>query len=202
MIRFSTILFLIFLLSALPERTLAQQPETLLSGDIRHGGFGSLVFGVTSVNGQAAYLTGTRGAWSLRFADGQTLHIGLAGYSTENGFDAVNVNNASLPELDLHYGGFETEYLNNSNSLIHYGGQLLVGAGTVRYRDRVPDLAKRSDSIFTIQPGANIHLNITNWFRINGGVTYRLVNGSSLEGTSNSELSGFSAIIGLRFGWF
>lgn len=182
----------------------AQETQTLLTGDISHGGFGSILFGVTSVNGQAAYLTGTRGAWSLRFSDGQTLHLGLAGYSTENGFNAVNWDRAEpgRPEMDLSYGGFETEYLNNSNSLIHYGAQLLIGAGTIRYTDRNIDLPDRSDSIFALQPGLNVHLNITSWFRLNGNVSYRIVNGTSLEGTDNRNLSGASAMIGLRFGQF
>ncbi len=187
----------------IPAMAKAQEAQTLFDGGVSHGGYGSLVFGVTSVNGQAAYLRGTRGAWVIRFGDGNAIHLGLAGYRTESDFDAVNWRRQghSAPEMRTNYGGFEVEYVNRSLKLVHFGAQTLVGAGTVRYR-KARDLDKRSDDYFVIQPGANIHLNITNWFRLSGGVFYRYAANVNLEGTSDSDLSGLSAMVGLRFGKF
>jgi len=181
-----------------------QQTQTLFSGDVSHGGFGSLMYGVSSVNNQTVYMRGTRGAWSLKFSDGHTINIGLGGYRTRSGFDAVNWQSADIqkPELRMDHGGFELEYLNRSHRLIHAGAQVTIGGGTVRFRDRNIDLDKRSDDFFAFQPGVNIHLNVTNWFRISGGAMYRFISGTDLEGTSDSDLSGFSAIAGLRFGKF
>jgi hypothetical protein len=198
-----TILFL-SLIFATPVISSAQQSETLVSSDVSHGGFGSILFGITSVNGEASYLRGTRGAWVLKFENGHSLNVGLGGYRTQTGFDAVSwpQGGTETPELRTNYGGFELEYLNRSNKLIHYGVQAMIGSGTVRFRDRDIEVNKTSDSYFAFQPGANVHLNVTNWFRISGGVFYRYAGGVNLEGTSNSDLSGFSAIFGLRFGKF
>lgn len=194
----------LLILLCLPSISSAQQAETLFDGDVSHGGFGSILFGITSVNGEISYLRGTRGAWMLKFRDGHAINIGLGGYRTQTGFEAVNWTHAdiNIPELRANYGGFELEYLNRSNRLIHYGVQATLGGGTVRYRDQNIDLNKTSDTFFSFQPGANAHLNITNWFRVSGGVFYRFASGVSLDGTSNSELSGLSAAIGLRFGRF
>jgi hypothetical protein len=194
----SGILFLV-----LPLMTQAQEAETLFSGGVDHGGYGSLVFGVTSVNGQAAYLRGTRGAWVIRFGDGNAIHLGLAGYRIATDFDAVNQRGPGNrpPEMRTNYGGFEIEYVNRSLKMVHFGAQTLVGSGSVRYR-KDADSGRRSDDYFVIQPGANIHLNITNWFRLSGGVFYRYAANVNLEGTSDSDLSGLSAMIGLRFGKF
>jgi hypothetical protein len=187
-----------------PPILFAQQSETLVSSDVSHGGFGSILFGVTSVNGEASYLRGTRGAWVLKFENGHSLNLGLGSYRTQTGFDAVNwpQGGTETPELRTNYGGFELEYLNRSNKLIHYGVQAMIGGGTVRFRDSDLEVNKTSDSYFAFQPGANIHLNVTNWFKISGGLFYRYAGGVNLEGTGNSDLSGFSAIFGLRFGKF
>jgi hypothetical protein len=197
-------LFLIVSLFLLPAKAAAQETETLISGDVSHGGFGALMFGVTSINGEAAYLRGSRGAWAIKFRDGHVLNLGLGSYRTHSGFDALNRDQPDfeIPELRTNYGGFELEYLNRSHKLVHYGAQALIGGGTVRFRDTDVGFDKTSDSYFTVQPGVNVHVNITNWFRISGGVFYRYANGVTLEGTSGPGLSGFSSVFGLRFGKF
>lgn len=199
------LLYLILIsLWLIPSAAYPQEAETLFSGDINHGGYGALVFGITSVNGEVAYLRGTRGAWVMRFRDGHAVHLGLGSYRTGSNFDAVNWNITGVeqPEMRTNYGGFEVEYTNQSLNMIHFGAQALIGSGQVRYRDRDLNLEKTSDHYFVIQPGANIHLNLTNWFRISGGVFYRYAANVNLEGTSDSDLSGASAMIGLRFGKF
>jgi len=121
----SIIPMLIISICFMPLKSYSQQAETLFGNDIDHGGFGSLIYGVTSVNGQAAYLRGTRGAWVIRFRDGHSVNLGLAGYRTRSNFDVVNWPNADaqIPEMRTNYGGFEAEYVNRSFQLIHFGVQ-------------------------------------------------------------------------------
>lgn len=199
---FATSLF--FILQPVLGMLYAQQAETLFTGDVRHAGFGSLTFGITSVNGEASYLRGSRGAWVINFENGNTLNIGLGGYRTQTGFRAINgiVNGRQFPEMKTNYGGFELEYLKNVNKLVHTGIQILIGGGNVRFRDNDIDLDKKTDSYFVIQPGINTHVNLTNWFRISGGIFYRQAMGVDIEGTDDKGLSGLSAVIGLRFGKF
>ncbi len=181
----------------------AQRTETLFSGNVDHGGFGSLIYGVTSINGQAAYLKGSRGAWVIRFDGGNAIHLGFGSYRTSTRFDTVDwgISDTPAPEMSSNYGGFEIEYVNRSYKLIHFGIQSTIGSGSVKYRTNT-DLDKNSDNYFVVQPGANLHLNVTDWFRISGGVFYRVASNVNLEGTSSSDLSGLTGIIGLRFGWF
>lgn len=185
------------------ENADAQRTETLFSGHVNHGGFGSLVYGVTSVNGQASYLRGSRGAWVIRFDEGHAINLGFGSYRTNTNFDAVDWNVAGVdqPEMRTNYGGFEIEYENRSYKLIHFGIQSTIGSGSVKYRSDT-GLEKESDNFFVVQPGANIHLNVTDWFRLSGGIFYRVATNVNLDGTSDSDLSGMSGIIGLRFGWF
>ncbi len=177
--------------------------QTLFNGDIRHGGYGGLVYGATQVNGELSYLRGSRGAWILNLTDEHAINLGLGSYRTRTDFEPVNWT-ADLPEPELRtsYSGFEVEYVNQSYRLLHFSVQSLIGSGMVRYDDRNIDLDKTRDNYFVLQPGINMNVNITNWFRINTGLMYRLASGVSLEGTSNSDLSGVSGYIGLRFGGF
>lgn len=182
----------------------AQESETLFDGDIRHGGFGALVFGATSVNGQFTYFRGTRGAWVINLNDEHAIHLGLAGYRTANDFEASrwDIPEVNEPELKTNYGGFEIEYVNRSQNLFHFSVQALIGSGNVRYDNRNIELDTRSDHYFVLQPGVNLNMNVTNWFRISGGLNYRYTGGVNLEGTSNSGLSGIATFFALRFGKF
>jgi len=188
----------------LSVETQAQETQTLISNGIDHGGYGAPVFGVTFVNGQATYLRGIRGAWIIHFSEEHTVQIGLGSYRTRSDFDATEWTNPdiSVPDMRTNYGGFELEYVNQSHNLVHYSIQALIGSGNVRYRDRDLDLNRTSDNYFVLQPGVNLNLNITNWFRVSGGLFYRYAGGVNLEGTGNSELSGLTSFVGLRFGKF
>ncbi len=180
-----------------------RRTQTLFNEDIRHGGQGGLIFGATHINGQLSYLRGRRGAWIINFDDDHAINLGLGSYRTRTDFDPVNWT-LDIPEPDLktNYGGFEIEYVNQSYRLVHFSIQALIGSGSVRYDDRNIELDKTRDTYFVLQPGANLNLNVTHWFRVQAGMLYRYAGSVSLEGTSNSDLSGATGFIGLRFGSF
>ncbi len=178
--------------------------QTLFSSDVRHGGFGSLIYGATGINGEVALLRGTRGAWILNLSPQHAIHLGLAGYRTQPEITAASWPHSDVerPDIRTSYGGFEFEYVNQSFRLVHLGTQLLIGSGTVRYENRNIDLEKTRDDYFVVQPGVNLFLNVTRWFRISGGAYYRYAANVDLDGTSSTDLSGLTGIIGLRFGRF
>lgn len=185
----------------------AQETQTLFSSDVRHGGYGAPVFGFTMVNGQPAYLRGTRGAWVITMESGHGVNLGLGSYRTvthvaPSGWPHTGIDR---PDISTRYSGFEIEYVNRSMDLIHYSIQALVGSGTVRYEyDDVDelDLHKTSDDYFALQPGVNANLNVTSWFRLSGGVYYRYAGSVTLDGTGSAGLSGVTSYVALRFGAF
>lgn len=182
----------------------AQETQTLISNNITHGGFGAPIFGVTSVNGQPSYLRGVRGAWVINLTGEHTVNIGLARYRTRTDFSPAEWSgtDTDVPDMRTKYGGFELEYINRTYRLVHFSIQTLMGSGTVRYSGNNPDLNKTSDNYFVLQPGVNLNLNITRWFRLGGGLFYRYADGVNLEGTGSNDLSGIVSFVGLRFGKF
>ena len=185
-----------------------RETQTVFDRDVSHGGYGGLIFGFTHVNGELAYLRGTRGAWIINLNDEHAINLGFGNYRTASDFDAVDWRHEiPEPEMRTNYSGFEFEYVNQSYRLVHFSAQALIGSGTVRYDDsdldeKIEGLNRTRDSYFALQPGVNVNLNITSWFRISGAAAYRMASAVNLDGTSNSDLSGVSVLIGLRFGGF
>ncbi len=207
MLPFSTAVTLIFLFTTLfAQQADAQrrgETQTLFASNVHTGGFGQLTYGLTSLHGEMVPMRGTRGAISFELRSRHSLNFGFAAYRTNTDFDAVDwAGSEEAPTLRTEYSGFEIEYMYDPSQLIHFGVQGLFGTGKVRYRDNEDLFTRTSSDYFVIQPGANVHLNVTSWFRVNGGLFYRFVIDSDLPGTGDSDLSGFSALLGLRFGWF
>jgi hypothetical protein len=59
-----------------------------------------------------------------------------------------------------------------------------------------------SDFVMVIEPAINAELNVTTWFRLNAGVSYRIVAGVDQVGLDNSDFSGPAASLTFKFGRF
>jgi hypothetical protein len=177
-----------------------EDDETLVSKEIESNGFGGMVLKLTEVNRQTAFVGGWRGGWIIN----HTYVIGGGVYALINNIRPTVIRSEKDLLLDMEYGGFEFEYVVNSPELIHFSIYTLIGAGKVKYRERDRPGADvyGSDRFFVAEPAVSFMLNVTNYFRMGVGSSYRYINGVNLEGTSNSRLRGLSANLTLKFGKF
>ena len=184
----------------------AAQEQTLIKDDFEKGGFGGPVVKYTSVYGQSAVMFGGRGGWIIN----HSLVLGGGGYAVATEVDAPA---GVLPEqgpldIEFGYGGFELEYIIHPKSLGHFSIYTLIGGGDNHYIKDVGPVTKskqttgESDFVFVLEPAVNGELNITTWFRLNAGVSYRLVTGVHQEGLQNSDFSNIAAILTFKFGKF
>ena len=106
------------------------------------------------------------------------------------------------------YGGLLMEYIGNPNKLVHYSISALIGAGGVGYRDPNDNYWMDSfpndhtSAFFVLEPSAGAELNVSEFFSLNAGVSYRLVRGSDLPYISDDDLSNFSVYLMFKFGKF
>lgn len=184
----------------------AQNDETLLSGKIKSGGFGGPVFRITSVNGVASVFTGARGGWIMKFPSGDSFVLGGGGCGL---ITHIRLNDVYSPYnqplyLNLGYGGLDLEYIHATSKLIHFSIETLIGAGNVGYTQRNHDRYDNypGQSFFVCEPGINLLMNITNFFMVGTGLSYRYINGTHLAGTSDKQLSNLSGILTFKFGKF
>lgn len=198
-------LVVVLILFAFTAVSVAQE-QTLLKSDEGGGGFGAAVFKYTSIKDQGAIMFGGRGGWVIN----HSLLIGGGIYSIVSKVDAQE---GVLPlegplNVDLSYFGLETEYIIKPADLWHFTTYIFVGAGSTRYVKDVGSVFKsseqsgESDIVFVTEPAVNVELNITNWFHVNTGLSYRLVTGVNQPGLESSDFSGITGTLAFKFGKF
>lgn len=203
--------FLLLAVMAVPAFAGDEEEQTLLSGQITHGGFGGPVVKFTRMKNEFGVLVGGRGGWIIN----HTLSIGGGGYGLVNPITAdTNAIPVFLPYhepvLGMGYGGFELEYISHSGRLAHSTWTLLVGAGGVGYQERrnaewdwnEDQRHPAWDSFFIVEPGVNLELNVTAFFRLDAGASYRFVSGIEKFGLVTSDVAGASVNLTFKFGKF
>lgn len=139
------------------------------------------------------------------------------GYDEFGNYRQINIIDSSWYLSDMGYGGIILEYIYNSNSIFHFTGSVLIGGGSIAYNhepitmqhnnnymydnDNITYDKKRS-SFFVIVPSVNAELNVAKWFRLNAGVSYKIVTNVDMPKTTNAQLSGLSGNIIFKFGKF
>jgi hypothetical protein len=199
-------LVFVILLFAFAADVAAQEEQTLFKGEYEKGGFGGPVVKFTSINDQSAVMVGGRGGWILN----HSLVLGGGGYGVVT---EVNAPEGALPlegplDIEFGYGGFEVEYIIHPKSLVHFSIYTLIGGGVTNFVKDVGavtesnEQAGESHFMFVLEPTVNAELNVTTWFRLNAGMSYRLTSGVNQEGLNDSDFSGMAATLTFKFGKF
>lgn len=189
----------------LSATNVAAQERTLFKGD-ETGGFGGPVVKFTTVKDRGVVMVGGRGGWII----GHSLVIGGGGYGVVTEVDAPGQVLPGEGPLDLKfgYGGFELEYIVHPNSLGHFGVGTLIGGGDAHFVKDVGPVTRstqtvgESDAVVVVEPAVNAELNVTPWFRLNAGASYRWVSGIDQAGLKNGDFGGMAATLTLKFGTF
>lgn len=174
------------------------QEETLAGPGSSNGGFGGPVLKVTPINGKTGILLGGRGGWIIN----HTFIIGGGAYGLLTNIAADAPGPGGEPYIDFSYGGVELEYVHQWDRLMHLSFGLLVGGGSLRCRQSNGSNSGDGLSFFTMEPWVNGNLNVTDFFRVSVGVSYRWVTGANSPAASDGDLSGVTGILLLRFGSF
>lgn len=182
----------------------AQEVQTLFAGDVSHGGFGGPVVRFSFVDNDPAVWVGGRGGWIINFDNRHSISIGGGGYglATEHRMPQLSAN-ADNDLAAIGYGGFELEYTNRTYQLVHLTVSSLIGAGGLTIRDEYAHYSDDDpDPFFVWEPGVHTEINVTHFFRIATGLSYRLTSGVDKGGFKDSDFSGLNALITFKFGSF
>jgi hypothetical protein len=184
----------------------AQQTQTLLGNDVSFGGFGGPAVKFSDVNGTLGVWVGGRGGGIIKIDQDHSFSLGGGGYAlvTDHPIKDPTFGDPNTDYFAMNfYGGFDMEYTNRSYQLVHFTLSSLIGAGGLMVRDRNFDEVDHSvNRYFVFEPGANIEVNITHFFRISAGLSYRLTSGINKVGFNDNDFSGMNGSINLKFGKF
>ena len=186
-------LFLILFITVFPQ-------EGGTRDSIVVGGFGAPVVKFSQINGDPASFLGGRIGVILN----HNFMIGIGGYTLLNGISSDEVMDGVRYDINMSYGGIEIEYVYKQDEGIHYTAMLLLGGGSVSYKDDPPagEYNYSDDQFFVAEPGINIEFALSKFLRLDAGGSYRLVSKVFFGDLSSRELSGFAGNITLKFGSF
>jgi hypothetical protein len=200
--------FIIFSLLVLLSIPAFAVEKTLISGKVESGGFGGPVLKFTNIKNDFALLVGGRGGWIVN----HTFVVGGGGYGLTTNVKVKRISPDTTLYLDFGYGGFEMEYIYNSNEVVHFTISTLMGAGGVNYSThkyydysdnyRYKEPYYEGDAFFVLDPTINLELNVAKFFRMDFGFAYRTVYGINMVDIKDSDLSGFAGVLTFKFGKF
>jgi hypothetical protein len=179
-----------------------ERPQTLIGGNVSHGGFGGPFVGFTRLNGENSAIVGGRGGWLINHR--LVIGGGGMGIATQVAVPSGTTANDADHQLTFGYGGFWTEYVVAPTRLVHGSLGVMVGGGGLalhRFRGGpVEDI--RTDPVFVIDPTASVELNLVSFVRLTMFVNYRVVTDVDLPGLTAADVSGFGVGGMLKFGVF
>jgi len=117
------------------------------------------------------------------------------------------------------YGGLFFEYINSPNRVVHFSANTLVGCGRVTYKNINSFFSSQknyyadkitfehpSSFVFILEPGVELNLNMTKFFKVSFGVSYRYAPNFKLkyeeELVPSTFFNGFSANLVFKFAEF
>lgn len=147
---------------------------------------------LSQLGGKAAALPG----FQLGPALGHTLYLGLAGNALVNNVNASD-RYQNLKAFDFWDAGASVDWTLFHSSLVHGSLGCFLGYGQLNVNPIAGD-SERAD-LFVAEPGINVMLNLTTSLELGVGGSYRIVSGSNFQDLSNSDLSGLTGSVFLRW---
>lgn len=185
-----------------------KETKTLLGDGTKVRGFGSLDMRMTEFNDDLGLIMGVHGGIIMN----NHFVIGLGGYGLTSNFLIENTEGSDELYMYGGYGGLILGAIFSPKELIHIYTPVLIGAGGMEITDRnymnnfhrPPSFGTyiENTAFFVVEPGIEVEINVTRFFKIGLGASYRLIRESDLNTVSDSDLSGFSGGLSLKFGKF
>jgi len=157
------------------------------------GAYGAASQKFSSIDGQFATLLGGYGGVLFN----HNFLLGAGAYALLNG-QQVNIENDPNTSRQLTYIGLIGERTFNPEKVVHFSANLFTGAAILGEQSQLDgggQYTLSSRGAFLIEPGLQAEVNLTKWFRIAAGASYRLVAGES-------KFSAPAAHISFKFGKF
>jgi hypothetical protein len=116
----------------------------------------------------------------------------------------INPESETVQGIYMDYwsvGGF-AEYTLLSKNVFHVTFPLYIGYGEVQMDNEVGDAGLGEENFFQIKPSALLEVNLHKYVRLNLGAGYRLVGQMEYRNFNQSDISGLTGYLGLKFGLF
>lgn len=154
-------------------------------------------YGITQMDGSTASLFNLRGGINLK----DRLSFG-AYFNTS--LNQIRPQSETIQNIYMDYwtvGGF-AEYTLFSKKVAHLTFPLYVGYGEVQMDNENGDAGLGEANFFQIEPSALLEVNLHKYVRFNIGAGYRFIGQMNYRNFNQSDISGLTGYVGLKFGLF
>lgn len=116
----------------------------------------------------------------------------------------IKPKSETIPSIYMDYwsvGGF-AEYTLFSKKVIHLTFPLYIGYGEVEMDNEIGNTGLGEANFLQIEPSALLEVNLHKHIRFNLGAGYRFVEQMNYRNFNESDISGVTGYVGLKFGLF
>ncbi|MCU0441633.1 MAG: hypothetical protein MUE96_04470 [Bacteroidia bacterium] len=154
-------------------------------------------YGFTQMDGTMASLLAIRGGINIKdqFSIGSFLNTSL---------NEINPQSEILTNVYMDYwsvGGF-IEYTLLAKKVFHVTFPLYIGYGEVEMDNQIGEAELGEANFAQIEPSALLEVNLHKHVRFNLGAGYRFVGKMNYRNLNESDISGVTGYVGLKFGLF
>ena len=206
---------------------ISQEYKTIFDSQkpIHIGGFGGPVVEFSGVDGSFATSVGGGGGMILNdfFIGGYGMGLSTLHYKDITTLDPARMIliDYSSQSINFGHGGFWIGGALHPAEAIHLAVSAKIGWGSIGFMNQTNNYhyynESVNDNVFVFTPQAEVEFNMARWFKVNLGIGYRLVTGTSLtydayttdlqyigkeKYFNNNEFSSFVGTVSLLFGGF
>lgn len=154
-------------------------------------------YSLTQMDGSTASLFNLRGGINLKdkFSFGAYFNTSL---------NPIRPQSETIQNIYMDYwtvGGF-AEYTLFSKKVAHLTFPLYVGYGEVEMDNENEDVELGEANFFQVEPSALLELNLHKYVRFHIGAGYRFVGQMDYRNFDQTDISGLTGYVGLKFGLF
>lgn len=176
-------------------QTLFQKGEPINTEDL--GVFVAPSIGFTQMDNASAMLFNLRAGMSIKD------QIAFGAYFSTS-LNKIQPQSETVSNVYMDYwtaGGF-AEYTWNASKLVHMTFPLYVGYGEVQMDNEIGEAGLGEANFFQVEPSALIEINLHRRVSLNAGAGYRIVGNMNYRNFNQSDLSGLTGYLGLKFNLF
>lgn len=154
-------------------------------------------YGLTQMDGSTTSLFNLRGGINLKDK------VSFGAYFNTS-LNQIRPQSETTPNVYMDYwtvGGF-AEYTLFSKKVAHLTFPLYVGYGEVEMDNENGDAGLGEANFFQIEPSALLEINLHKYVRFNIGAGYRFAGQMNYRNFNQSDISGLTGYVGLKFGLF
>ena len=135
--------------------------------------------------------------------------FGVAGYGLVTNPEIQQYATSTQLQLNGGYGGLIIGFTILPREVVHLSIPILIGGGSMYLTDPFyfqntedSEYTVEKSGFMVVEPGANLEFNVTRFFHLGMGASYRYVQGLSMSSLTDEQLLGWAINLNLKFGSF